>query len=414
MTAAFKQKGRKVYETKVPRRDGAWDKYSTGTRDRVTAREIDAMIYQLGPMKKQAWEILETVTSKPQRWTLAQLWERWRAVPARVDDSTGELTEPSVDERIRALRDQLTSVDLEPQVEKWSEALRGPAYDVSDDTADHYESAVRLLMPAGEPFPRELLTEQRIQEWLEDMDDVTSGAARKRAIGLHQFIHWLRRHKKIAIDPMRELVLPPAGDPLCHYLETSDVELLADANAGQIRHLELILPGTAMELSTALAVRVRQISKLDKDVHAPGTKTYNRDRVVRVSEFAWDAVLELMKGKHPDSLLFDRIPHRFHARDAHSEARDVLIEKGYRVFAEMAGGVAHLYTLRDHRHTWAVRAVRSGTPLEGVARVLGHANGVLAAKVYARFVPNKEERERWERQAHRRDTKLRKIEGGKP
>lgn len=411
MMAAFRQKGRKIFETKLPKRDGTWEKYSTGTRDRVTAREIDRMIEQLGARKKKAWDLLEMVTDKPQRWSLAQLYDKWMSVKTRIDDASGELIEPSVDDRIRALRDQLTSIDLDPLVATWRTALSSAAYGIGEDTADHYESAVRHLMPKGVSFPRELLSEQRIQEWIEEMDDVSTSTARKRAIGVHQFIYWLRLHKKIGHDPMREIDLPPAGAPLCHYLEVADVELLADANAGQMRHLELVLPGTAMELSTALSVRARQVSKLDKEIHAPGTKTYNRDRVVRVSDFAWPAVLELVKGKHPDSLLFDQIPHRFFARDAHSEARAVLVAKDHRVYAEMAGGVAHDYTLRDHRHTWAVRAVRSGTPLEGVARVLGHANAVLAAKVYAKFVPNKEERDRWERQATRRDTKLKKIGG---
>lgn len=410
--SAFRQRGRKVWETQVPLRDGSWAKHTCETRDRVTAREIDEMLYQLGPKKKQAWDLLEMVTTRPQRWSLADLWRRWSSVPARLDESTGDPIEPSVDERIRALRDQLTSVDLEPLVDKWHAALTGPAYAVSEDTADHYLAAVRLLIPAGVPFARELLTEQRIREWLEEMDDVTSATARKRAIGMHQFILYARQHKKLGYDPMRDLVLPPAGEPLCHYLETADIELLAGAATGQVRHLELILPGTAMEVSTALAVRVRAVSKLDKEIHAPGTKSYNRDRIVRVSDFAWNAVLELLKGKHPDSLLFDRIPHRFFARDEHSTARDALVEKGHRVYAEMTGGVAHDYTLRDHRHTWAVRAVRSGTPLEAIARVLGHSNAVLAAKVYARFVPNKEERDRWERQAQRRDARIRKIEGG--
>lgn len=413
MMAAFKPKGRKTFETKVPKRDGTWDKCSTGTRDRVTARAIDRMIETLGPRVKEAWEILETVTEKPQRWSLPELWRRWCAVPTRLDESTGEAIEPSVDERIKALRAQLESIDLEPLVSKWREALSSAAYAVSEDTADHYESAVRLLMPADVPFAREQLTEQRIQEWLEEMDDVVPATARKRAIGLHQFIYWLRTHKKLGFDPMREIELPPAGDPLCHYLETPDVERLADANAGQMRLFELVLAGSALEVSTALNVRARDVSKQDKEVRAPGTKTYNRNRVVRISEFAWPAMLELLKGKHPDSVLFDRIPHRFHARDAHTEARDALIEKGHRVYAEMAGGVAHKYTLRDHRHTWAVRAARSGTPMEGISRQLGHANSALASKVYSRFEPKKEERDRWEKQAQRHDARLRKIDGGK-
>jgi integrase len=59
--------------------------------------------------------------------------------------------------------------------------------------------------------------------------------------------------------------------------------------------------------------------------------------------------------------------------------------------------------MRDARHTWAVRAARSGWPIEGVARQLGHVDGTLALKVYCRFVPQRVERDRWERMAAERD-----------
>src|SRR5687768_12724017 len=58
-----------------------------------------------------------------------------------------------------------------------------------------------------------------------------------------------------------------------------------------------------------------------------------------------------------------------------------------------------VYDLRDHRHTWAVRAVRAGWPLELVARQLRHADGTLAVRVYARHVPKRREFDHWEQVA---------------
>jgi integrase len=76
------------------------------------------------------------------------------------------------------------------------------------------------------------------------------------------------------------------------------------------------------------------------------------------------------------------------------------------VFIEWEGK-AKLYTLRDHRHTWAVRAVRSGGPIGAVAEQLGHSDGgILALKVYGRFAPKQEERARWESLATARDQTL--------
>jgi integrase len=59
--------------------------------------------------------------------------------------------------------------------------------------------------------------------------------------------------------------------------------------------------------------------------------------------------------------------------------------------------------MRDQRHTYAVRAIRAGTPAEIVARQLGHANAVLVLKVYGRFAPTQRERDHWERMATEMD-----------
>lgn len=399
----FRAKGRRYWEAKVPTKEGEWAKRPTGTMDGVSARGIDRMLEQMGPTRKQAWDVLERVTSSPPTLKLSELYTLWNGTPVtRHDKKTGKAIEPSPDERLAYVRETLESVNVEPLIAEWKDVLTGPAINVKKDTADHYVAAVRTLIEEATPFSREQLSEQAIRVWLEEMDDVTPATARKRAIGLHQFIVWLKGRGVLTHDPMLEITLPEAGDPLCHYLDTPDVIRLGDASGGQMRHFEYILPGTALEVSTALAVRVRQVSTLDKEIHAPGTKAYNRNRVVRVAEFAWDAVLELVRAKHPDSLLFDRIPHRWSASDAHLALVKQLGEEGHRIFIE-CDGTAKNYTLRDHRHTWAVRAARSGWPIGAISEVLGHANTVLANKVYARFITKKAERDRWEGKSHERD-----------
>lgn len=400
----FRAKGRRFYEAKVPTKDGKWMKRPCGTMDGVSARGMDRMVEWLAG--RHAWDVLDRVTASPPTLALGRLFALWNETPAtRHDKRSGKPIEPSPDERLAYVREKLESIDIEPLITEWKDVLLGPAVNVKKDTAEHYVSATRTLIEEGKPFSREQLTEQAIRIWLEEMDDVTPATARKRAIGLHQFIVWLKGRGILTHDPMLEITLPEPGDPLCHYLDTPDVVRLADASAGQMRHFERILPGSALEVSTALAVRVRQVSTIDKEIHAPGTKAYNRNRVVPVAEFAWDAVLELVKGKHPDSLLFDRIPHRFAAGDAHLALVKSLGEEGHRIFTEY-DGKPHNYTLRDHRHTWAVRAARSGWPMPAISEVLGHANSVLANKVYARFSSRREERALWESRSHERDQRI--------
>jgi integrase len=418
MSAAFKGRGRRIYEAKLPTETGEWPKRSTGTRDPVRARDIQRMIDALGWEGRRAWDVLSTVTATPARFTLGELYDHWQATPARTNPRTGLPIEPSVDERLEYVRSQLVEGELRTLLTKWHDVLGKPASGVSQDTADHYRAAVRLYFAHvleleeddGEtPVPLARLSERELRVWIEEMDDVAPATVRKRGIGVHRFVLWLRSRNVIGFDPMREISLPAQGDPLTHYIDTPDVVRLADAAAGQQRLLELVLPGSAMEVSTALGVRVRAVSKEAREIHAPGTKSHNRNRVVRVADYAWDAVLELLKGKHPDSRLFDRIPHRWAASDAHVEAIEALVAKGHEVYARAPDGTVHRYTMRDHRHTWAVRAARSGWPIHAIAEQLGHGDGgVLALKVYGRHLAKREERDRWEQLATARDQALEK------
>jgi integrase len=399
--SAFKAKGRKIRETKVPRRDGTWVKRSTGTKDKITARAIDRMVEQLGPQGKHAWEVLEMVTSTPARWTLSELWRRWCAVTSdRVDTTTGEREEPSIDERIKALRSQLVETDLEALVDDFYKVLAGPAGGVSEDTAAHYRAAVRTLIPKDKPFYRSQLTTTALQKWIEGMEKVTPSTVRKRGDGMRRFTSWLKGRGVLDHDPMRDVKLPAAGDPRVLFLETKDAQRLADAQPGQYRIYSALLAGSGIEVSVALQLRRRDVDEKHREIRAAGTKTYTRDRVVRVAEWAWPYVQEIVKGKTPDALLFDEIPHRWAAQEAHKDAVDALLEKKFEIYRG--------YTMRDHRHTWAVRAVRSGWPIEAVSRQLGHVDGVLALKVYGRFQPTQQERDRWEQLATTRDEQMAK------
>jgi integrase len=389
---------------------------STRTKDPLRAKAMQRMIDTCGPKDRGAWDLLEQITEddpkigRPPK-TLPELFDLWASTPVtRFDPASGEPIAPGDDERLKFVREQLRNVDLSPLVDDFYTALTRAAEAVSDDTAKHYRAAVRLFVPKNELVPLSKLCDRELRQWLEDMDDVEAGTVRKRGIGMMRFIGWLRGKGHLHYDPMADITLPPQGPPLCHYIEVADATRLADTCTGQYRLLEYVLPGTAIEVTTSLRIRVRDVSKAETSIHAPGTKSYNRDRVVIVADFAWPAVLELMKGKHADARLFDLIPDRWYARDAHASAVAALVAKDHRVYAEMAGGIAHNYTMRDHRHTWAVRAVRSGWPIPGIAEQLGHGDGgVLALRVYGRFRPKAEERQKWEAMATARDQELAKA-----
>jgi integrase len=83
--------------------------------------------------------------------------------------------------------------------------------------------------------------------------------------------------------------------------------------------------------------------------------------------------------------------NRWSASDAHRDACKAL-------GADFAD-----YRMHDARHSYAVRAIRAGAPLEHVARQLGHADTQMVVKVYGRYKPNESERREWERIAALQD-----------
>jgi hypothetical protein len=61
------------------------------------------------------------------------------------------------------------------------------------------------------------------------------------------------------------------------------------------------------------------------------------------------------------------------------------------------------YRQHDQRHSWAVRQARAGTPAELIARQLGHSNAVMVLKIYGRFMPSQQDRDKWEKIAAAQD-----------
>jgi integrase len=156
------------------------------------------------------------------------------------------------------------------------------------------------------------------------------------------------------------------------------------------RTLSALMHGTGMEISAALKVKRADVDSLTKKVRAHGTKPHARDREVYVAAWAWVYVEKRLRHLTPSAPLFPGLT-RWSASDAHRDACKAL--------------GAHFADYRMHgaRHSYAVRAIRAGAPLEHVARQLGHADTQMVVKVYGRYKPTEAERREWERIAELHD-----------
>jgi integrase len=379
--AAFKKGGRNTYTVKVyDRKKDEWVQRGIRTKDSVTAKRIQAMVDAIHAQGKRAWEIVDALVAQTV------------TVPEVYDIYLEEIRDL---ERVKV---RLEDVDLEPYVKEWAKHPGGKIK-ARSDSAERYLYYVRQLIPKKKPFPLSRFTSDVMQQHIEEL--VSSPATkRKAAAAISSFGRWLYRRKVIRTKPMRDVELPPAAPPRIKFIETPDAIRLAEAQPTPYREFSATLAGTSIDVSSALEIRRRDVDMKNKSIHAAGTKTYTRDRIVRVADWAWPYVERIAKGLTPDARLFADIPDRWRAAVKHNEAiygyaaserRDASpgLVKEFPIYDG--------YWMRDARHTWAVRFARAGGPAEIGARQMGLANSVLFLKVYGRFMPRQEERDRWEK-----------------
>jgi hypothetical protein len=141
-------------------------------------------------------------------------------------------------------------------------------------------------------------------------------------------------------------------------------------------------------VSAALACTESDVDRRNREVRVRGTKAHNRDRIVRVAEWAWPHLEAHVSILTSGERLFGGID-RWNVGDVHRAALVAL-------------GLPH-HRVHDARHFYAIRAVRAGTPYELVARQLGHVDVAMVARIYGRYAPRSDERDRWERIASELD-----------
>jgi integrase len=382
----FRRRPRRTYYLYLPTRTG-WVQRSTGTSDRATAVAIERMLSELGPHGKRAWDLLDAVLDE--RLTLGTLFDAWK-----IDDLGG-------------LRARMADVDLTTHIGGWRAWL---ADRTKPDTAQHYEAHLRTLMPEGKPFWRSLLTAPAVARWLvsrtslvqkrarslqtsrrrEDPTPraVSGGTKRKYLAAVQSFARYLVEIGELSSNPLRDVSPPPAAGPRCIFLELPDVLRLVEGTAPPYRAVFALAYGAGLEVSAILSLVDADIDLQTRQLRARGTKAWTRDRLARVAEWAWPFLQEHLATVLPGERVFRGLD-RWQASEVHRDRLRALGLEGFR--------------LHDARHHWAVRMARAGAPFELIARQLGHRDVAMVAKVYGRFKPDTEERDRWERIAAGRD-----------
>lgn len=349
------------YWARVPRLDALAVQRSLGTDDLGVARAM--------------CEFLRWLRGRRESYLLDQL----ASGKVGVGPAYTAYTENRLEAFIRELREGITDADLEPYVARWQKELERRKRP-NPRTRGAYLAKVRTLMPEDQPFRRSQFTKQKIREWLSGLD---IGQPNRYRAALSSFAEYLVFEDALPSNPVRQVPMATEREPRALHLSPEDATRLVGAIERPYRGLHALMLCTGMEVGAALAVLRQDLDFARRTAYARGTKRAWRQRTCTVYG-PWLALWATIQAELPATLPTARV---FAGLDAEGSLRALR-----RALA--ATGLPEDYRQHDHRHTWAVRAVRDGLALHTIAYQLGHRDATMVMKVYGRYQPQRSDFDR--------------------
>lgn len=328
---------------------------SLDTDVKSLADEIERMLNIL--RSRRAWRLLRAVV-KESTLTIGELFDAFR----------------EGDHALARVEAELNDVDLTQFIEGWQKWARRKA---SEAQIERYTMMLRALMPEGTPekpipFPRSRFVRRELSRALAAIA-LSGSTVRQYHVAWASFARYLVEIEVVPHNPLREVARPRANPPKELFLELPDVVRYVDAQAEPYRALAALREGAGVEVSAALALRVRDVTSDAMVVQAHGTKNSWRNRPAYVEAWARPYLVAACRGKLPDAAVFEGATYEG-ALVSHRAAVKAL-------------GLPEKYTMHDARHSFAVRWMRAGMDPNLIASNLGHKDATLVMKVYGKYRP---------------------------
>lgn len=353
----------------VPMREGFIQR-STGTADGRIVRAMGAMVKALADESRYSgdWTVQEALRAK--RITLADLYAA------------------HVRNEIPQLRARLSAKNLAAYLPGWRAWLRATRRAEVRTDANYWAQVTTLVPPDGE-FLTADLDKARVMAWLASRAGVTSGTRRKYLYALKSFVTYLMELGVYQTDPLAGLKAPKKNPPRERWETEATDRRIVDAAKPKYRALFAFIKATGADVSTAFRTLRRDLDLDRGRVLLRGTKT--GQRVVHEAEiepWALPILREYASEFLPNAPLWPA------GQGAYSGSTGRAMTAGYsrsgahhhHLECCKAVGVED-YTLKDARHSVAVRMRKRGRTFEEIAGQLG--NSVYqTATVYARFQPD--------------------------
>jgi integrase len=238
------------------------------------------------------------------------------------------------------------------------------------------DTAEKYLRQVG-TFPGTVvgdLTTPSIRKWLEKLP---VGQPNRYRAAMSAFCSFLVREGVLQHNPVRDVPSAKESTPRDRHLSPEEADRLCfwlSQNVGsEAAALQAFLICTAADVDSALDTVAASFLE-EKAVRVRGTKQASRHRVCYVTP-TWDHLWEEYVASH--------------RRAQHMKFDAPLWRASYfqhRRWFERALKALDIsdYTMKDHRHTWAVQAFKDGIPLHAISAQLGHTSPVMALRVYGR------------------------------
>lgn len=358
------------YSIYVPLRSGGRVQRSCGTGSAPVMRQIKRVVMQLKDERR--WALLEAVTCTPPKLTLVELYDA---------DAMNALDH---------LEARLSSVLLAEVKADWLTAvatrLGGSEHERS--SVQNYSQQLNSFLAMYPAATTADITVSNVTAWLSSRTKTTTGTRRKFFYAMKSLVRYLIERGHLAGDPLAAM-RPPKKDQARVRWETEETDrLIVGAANTHYRAVLAWIKATGADVSSAFRLFRRDLDLDRGTTRIPGTKTGARlVHEARIEPWAIPILREycLLHGFMPGAQLWPAPAAGTVRKRGRSTAT------GY-----TATGVSHHhhlvcdrlgiagYTLKDSRHSVAVRMRKQGYSFEAISAQLG-TSVYQVAKVYARF-----------------------------
>lgn len=337
---------------------------------RLDAEPVQRSLGVIGPenadVARRVADFLRWLKDRRESWLLDQI--------ASGKVPVGPVYTAHLDNRLPAfiteLRDGITDVDLEPFVAKWlneMERQKNP----NARTRATYVRQVRSFIPESRSFRRSTFTKQAIREWL---GSLTISQPNRYRAALSSFANFLVFMDVLPVNIVQQVPQQSESAPRSLHLTQEEARRLVDALPAPHKALHALMLATGMEVSAALKLRRQDVGV--RQAYAAGTKQASRARMVGVYhrwEWAWEIFVLGAPTLGAAEPVFPGVTY---------DATHRSLKRALAI-----AGLPAEYSTHDHRHTWAVQAIRDRIPLPMIASNLGHRDSTMLLKVYGKYIP---------------------------